>query len=357
MESSSPSKIGRIEFLDFAKGFAILTIVLYHYLSTSATRLMSEAIMLGGTGAHMFIILSGFGLTLYSSSYSPLQFYKRRFYKILLPYYFFVTLLFGINQFYTFFPNSDLYAYLGHIFAYKMFDNSIIGSYGSHLWFISVIIQFYLAFPFLIRLKTRFDDKYFVILTILVSILYSICIIFFGVAHLRAFNSFFLQYLWEFCIAMVLADHYRNNGYQFWDQKISTLFLMIVPGIGLMGLLAVYGGTVGRALNDIPAATGYTALVALTYALTKKTKLIVKLFTFIGSISYELYLTHVFVAMVISKTLFHQIFTNLPYVKILSLFFLAIISAVAFKKFSQMIIQISSQRWIPYIRFLCKQAK
>ena len=178
MENSSQSKTGRIEFLDFAKGFAILTIVFYHYLSTSATGLMSKAIMLGGTGAHMFIILSGFGLTLYSSSYSPLQFYKRRFYKILLPYYFFVTFLFGINQFYPFFPNNGLYAYFGHIFAYKMFDNSIIGSYGSHLWFISVIIQFYLAFPFLIRIKARLGDKYFVILTSLLSMLYWVVLFF-----------------------------------------------------------------------------------------------------------------------------------------------------------------------------------
>lgn len=340
MDNSSPSINRRIEFLDFAKGFAIFTIVFYHYLSTSATGLMSEMIMLGGTGAHMFIILSGFGLTLYSSSYSPLQFYKRRFYKILLPYYFFVTFLFGINQFYPLFPNTGMYAYLGHIFAYKMFDNAIIGSYGSHLWFISVIIQFYLAFPFLVRLKARIGDKYFVILTSSLSVIYWVGIVFLGLAHLRAFNSFFLQYLWEFSIAMVLADLYQKKNYQFWDQKISTLLLIIVPGIGLMGLIAVYGGTVGRALNDIFAVSGYTALVALAYAATKKTKLLVRFFTFIGCISYELYLTHVFVAMVISKILFRQIFTNLPYVKILCLFFFAIISAVAFKKFSQKLIKL-----------------
>jgi len=299
--------------------------------------------MLGGTGAHMFIILSGFGLTLSSYSSSPLLFYKRRFYKILLPYYLFVTVLFGINQFYPFFPSSGLYAYLGHIFAYKMFDNSIIGSYGFHLWFISLIIQFYLVFPYLLRIKTRLGDKYFVILTGLLSMLYWGGIIILDLAHLRAFNSFFLQYLWEFGIAMVLADQYRKTNYPFWDQKIVTLLFAAVIGIGLMGLIAIYGGTVGRMLNDIPAVVGYTALVALTYAMVKKTKPLVVIFTYIGSISYEIYLIHVFVAMVISKILFHHINFNPSYLQ--SVFFLsfAIISAIYFKKLSQKIIQYTTQ--------------
>ena len=156
---------------------------------------------------------------------------------------------------------------------------------------------------------------------------------------------------------MVLADHYRNNGYQFWDQKISTLFLIMVPGIGLMGLIAVYGGTVGRTLNDIPAATGYTALVALTYAVTKKTKHLVKLFTFIGFISYELYLTHVFVAMLFNKILFRHIFHNLPYIKILFFSFLAIITAVAFNKIISEDHSNFFSKMDPNIRFFRKEAK
>ena len=343
MENSSQSQIRRIEFLDFARGFSILTIVFYHYLSTSATGLMSKAVMLGGTGAHMFIILSGFGLTLSSYSFSPLLFYKRRFYKILLPYYLFVTFLFGINQLYPFFPSRGIYAYLGHIFAYKMFDNSILGSYGSHLWFISVIIQFYLAFPYLLRIKSRLGNKYFVILASLLSMLYWCGIILFDLTQLRAFNSFFLQYLWEFCMAMVLADHYMKTNYVFWDQKISTLLLATITGIGLMGLIATYGGTVGRILNDIPAVVGYTGLVALVYAMAKKTKPVVIIFTYMGSISYELYLSHVFVAMVISKILFDHVNINLSYLQSLFVLPFAIISVIYFKKLSQKIIQYSSQ--------------
>jgi len=343
MENSSQSQIRRIEFLDFARGFSILTIVFYHYLSTSATGLMSKAVMFGGTGAHMFIILSGFGLTLSSYSFSPLLFYKRRFYKILLPYYLFVTFLFGVNQLYPYFPNSGIYAYLGHIFAYKMFDNSIIGSYGSHLWFISVIIQFYLVFPYLLRIKSRLGNKYFVIFASLLSMLYWGGIILFDLTQLRAFNSFFLQYLWEFCIAMVLADHYRKTNYVFWDQKIITLLIVTVTGIGLMGLIATYGGTVGRILNDISAAVGYSGLVALTYAMTKKAKFVVVIFTYIGSISYELYLTHVFVAMVISKMLFGHMNIYLSYIQSLFVLPFAIMSAIYFKKFSRKVIQSLSQ--------------
>ena len=205
------------------------------------------------------------------------------------------------------------------------------------------MIQFYLAFPFLLYIKARLGDNYFVIFTGLLSILYWGAIIILDLAHLRASNSFFLQYLWEFGIAMVLDDHYRKTNYPFWDQKLSLLLLAAGIGIGLMVLIATYGGTVGRMLNDMPAAVGYTALVALTYALIKKVKLFVVIFTYIGSISYEIYLTHVFVAMVLSKMVFHHINIVLSYIQGMFFFLFAIISAIYFKKLSQKIIQYTSQ--------------
>ena len=81
----------RNEFIDFGKGFSILTIVIYHYLGTlSLPGIWSKAIMLGGTGVHLFIFLSAFGLMMTSNN-SLLDFYIRRFTKILLPYYIFIT--------------------------------------------------------------------------------------------------------------------------------------------------------------------------------------------------------------------------------------------------------------------------
>lgn len=78
----------RIEYIDFAKGFAILSIVIFHYCQPYLSGAWAKAIMIGGTGVHLFFVLSGFGLGLSSQMSSILGFYKKRFSKILIPYYF-----------------------------------------------------------------------------------------------------------------------------------------------------------------------------------------------------------------------------------------------------------------------------
>ena len=55
---------GRIEFLDFAKGCAMLSIVLFHYFRGYFPGLGDKAVMVGGAGVHLFLLLSGFGLAL-----------------------------------------------------------------------------------------------------------------------------------------------------------------------------------------------------------------------------------------------------------------------------------------------------
>lgn len=329
----------RIEFIDFAKGFAMLFIVLYHLLNRYATGMMASIIMLGGSGIHLFLILSGFGLSLSAHSMSPMQFYKRRFVRILVPYYLFITFLFVINQFIVFFPEGNFYAYMGHILWYKMFDESIFGSFGVPMWFLSVIIQFYLAFPLLLFIRKRLGNRLFLIITSLVSIFYWIVIGALGLSDRPIFTNFFLQYLWEFCIGMVLAENYKERGIEFWKQKRWILILTAGIGIGLLGLMATRGGWLGREFNDIPAALGYTALAAWSYSLAQHDRGMVKSLVFIGQISYELYLVHEFVAMVLIKFIFSRMEYNLSYATSLIILPAAILASFLFRKMTQPLIR------------------
>ena len=142
---ASEERLGRIEFLDFAKGFAILGVVLYHYLSSSTSGVLQRATQLGGAGVHLFLMLAGFGLALASAPVSWGAFYRRRFVRILVPYYLVVTVLFVVNLFRPYFPGDGLYAYAGHIFLFKMFDGRIFMSFGSVFWFISVLVALFFA--------------------------------------------------------------------------------------------------------------------------------------------------------------------------------------------------------------------
>ena len=305
ISSAGPRK--RIEFIDFAKGFAILGIILFHYFRLSETVLLAKAVMFGGAGVHLFILASGFGLPLSSLATSVWPFYKRRLTRILIPYYVFITFLFILNQFYVIYPDGTSYAYIGHIFWFKMFDESIIGSFGGHLWFISLIIQLYLVFPLLYQIKKRIGNLFFFIVILIISVSYWFIVIMLGKEDSGVYTSFFLQYLWEFSAGMILADLFIKKRFKFWDQNPFVLTLTSIIGIGLMGFLAVKGGRIGRELNDIPAAIGYTSFAVLSYLIaTKYIQPMIRAFLYIGKFSYELYLTHVFVAIVLSRYLFHS---------------------------------------------------
>jgi len=155
--------IKKIEIVEFLKGFSIFTIIIYHLLQTLKMQDISgKLIAFGGIGVHLFVLLSGFGLYL-SHINKPLpflDFLKKRFTKVYFPY---IIIVFGsaiIAIIIPIFKNS-LYAFFGHVFLYKMFDESIIGSYGYPLWFISMIIQFYLVFTLLTILKEKINNKLF----------------------------------------------------------------------------------------------------------------------------------------------------------------------------------------------------
>ena len=51
----------RYEYIQFAKGYAIFTIMLFHVLQRLVLpEILQKAIVFGGTGVHLFFLLSGF---------------------------------------------------------------------------------------------------------------------------------------------------------------------------------------------------------------------------------------------------------------------------------------------------------
>ncbi|NQX38578.1 Peptidoglycan/LPS O-acetylase OafA/YrhL, contains acyltransferase and SGNH-hydrolase domains [Pedobacter steynii] len=288
----------RFVLIDFLKGYSIFTIVIFHILQYfSLPQPFDKAIFFGGTGIHTFFLVSGFGLALSSGNkeISYLNFLKKRFDKIYLPYILIVCLSAGLCLFLPLFDQPSWYAFLGHVFFYKMFDNDITISYGHQLWFISTIIQFYLVFPFLLKLLNRIPGKWFICIGFLISIFWSIFVFLMEKSDLRIWNSFFLQFMWEFMLGMAMA---RWKDKSFLNRKFNHLYLMLFTGLGLLtyAFLAFKGGQVGRLFNDIPALIGYTGLAVMVYNF--RIKAVNDFFLFTGKISYALYLIHVLVITV-----------------------------------------------------------
>jgi len=85
-----------IELVDFLKGFSMFSIVAFHVLKVlPIPYFFIEIMKFGGTGVHVFIFVSGFGLY-YSFLRKPMtyvEFIKKRFVKVYIPYIIVVTII------------------------------------------------------------------------------------------------------------------------------------------------------------------------------------------------------------------------------------------------------------------------
>ncbi|MEL6603403.1 MAG: acyltransferase [Cyanobacteria bacterium J06614_10] len=323
----------RLNFIDFGKGFAILGIVVFHYSQSFVSGVWEQAIQLGGAGVHLFIIFSGFTLFLASRRLNIVGFYKRRFTKIIIPYYLFVCLVFLIKQVYPIYPEDGLYAFFGHIFWYKMFDESIITSLGYHLWFMSLIIQLYLVYPFLAQLMRRLRPAKFALLAVAVSFCFWTVTAYLGLSELRVFQNSCLSHLWEFALGMAVADAYKKNGNLFSWVNVRYMLVLSVIGIGLKGFMAMQGDPVWNAFNDVPTVIGFGALTVLAYGLCDRWKWVKRGVEFVGKISFELYLVHILVWKLI-KGLFLVVSSGEPtwIFKMTFVLPVAVVVAIGFKQ-------------------------
>jgi len=305
------------QLISFFKGYSIFTIVIYHFvLNLDIHGILSKAIMFGGTGVHLFIFISGYGLYC-SYIRKPLDFNSfiiKRLTKIYIPYIIVVLLSFILANILPIYPIS-LYALSGHVFLYKMFDSSIIESYGGQFWFISTIIQFYFSFHLILYIKKKVKVQYFIIFGIIISLSWGVLILFLEKSELRSWNSFYLQYVWEFILGIFVADKFKQfEGFNF--NRIYYLIAAVIF-ISIFGLLAIKGGQSGKILNDIPGFLGYTSLATYLYKLNFKS--VKQFFLYTSKISFSLYLWHVVVILTVKYLLitYFQVGLSIWYVFII----------------------------------------
>lgn len=279
----------------------------------------------GGAGVHVFFVCSGMGLyfSYLNKKIKFIEFIKKRWTKIYIPYIIVVFISFLCPWMYL--GNDRLSAFLSHIFLYKMFIPKYEESFGIQFWFISTIIQFYLLFIPMCKLKEKIDNnKLFLSMGLLISVFWWIICYVLNVSDIRVWNSFCLQYIWEFSFGMVLADELKKG--KIYKIYILQLFFVAVVGLGLQAGLAMYSDKF-KLFNDIPALFGYSALSLLLMNI----KLIKKVCVIISKFSYELFLIHILVF----KTVFQIIQFNsltMQIIEALIAFILSLICAFIYNR-------------------------
>ncbi len=274
--------------------------MLFHLVSCylASHPLIAKAASFGGAGVHVFILCSGFGL-MYSNIRKPLgftAFIKKRFGKIYIPYIVVVILAFSLpNVYYGF---DRVFALLSHIFIFKMFIPAYTATFGFQLWYISTIIQFYLVFTLLVKLYQKLGKKNFLLLSCTVSFCWAVLISLLGFTEIRTWNSFFLQYLWEFTIGMMLAAEYAENGeLKLENISIPKLIIIIIVSFGIYSVLSLAGGF-WKAFNDPFSLTAFGGICLLLY----KCNFLPRFVFFTSNISYEIYLLHVLIFRLLFET-------------------------------------------------------
>lgn len=182
-------------------------------------------------------------------------------------------------------------ALLSHVFLYKMFIPKWESSFGTQLWFISTIIQFYLVFLLLVTIKKKIGNKKFMILSLILSVFWWFFVAIIGKSEIRTWNSFFMQYLWEFSLGMVLADEYKHRPDRFTNKNnIRKLILFTYIGMIIFAYTGIKGGTL-KLFNDIFSVMAFGGVCLILYRL----KWIKSIFIRVNTFSYEWYLTHILV--------------------------------------------------------------
>ncbi len=295
------SLIQRFEIITFLRGYSIFTIVVFHLLQAlKLDEPWNALIQFGGTGVHLFFLLSGFGLfySYLNRQPKPATFYRHKFSRIYLPYIIVVLISALIALFWPVFEGS-WYALGGHIFLYKMFDERIIGSYGYQLWFMSTLFQFYLVFYILVALEKYLSKAWFLSFSVFISLTWAMLVWWLGKEDLRIWNSFFLHYIWEFVLGMVMAG-WLQEGKMKQNFKSGHFLLTGVIFCVSYAWMGMKGGASGQLFNDYFALLGYSSIAIFLYKVLPKS--FVKGMVWMGGFSFALYLWHMLILEIVKYT-------------------------------------------------------
>jgi peptidoglycan/LPS O-acetylase OafA/YrhL len=286
---------------DELKGVAVLMVVLSHigYFLVSDHQFLQPLSNYAGVGVDLFLILSGFGLSM-SALERPLsmrQFYLKKFWRLYVPVGVLLTLLLvldfavlhktyplslTIKNFFGLFPSADLY-----------------GDINSPLWFITLLLFFYLLFPLLF--SRRFPLVSAIIFggiswSVSMSNLQSILPITEGVA------SLYRLHLWAFPVGVAVAgvvyhvprmsahvtrvvqNFMKNSAY--WPIVKMILFVLCSSWF----VYIMTRSAVGQGWKKEEWVSIWCALATIAVFLTKPFES--RALSIIGAYSFEIYLIH-----------------------------------------------------------------
>lgn len=294
----------RVYFLDFLKILAIGFVFLHHILmdlyvvhpmhnlSVLGTLLIRPNMNMAMIACATFILISGATLTINERDESPIEFYKRRLFRILIPFYiaYFMCLCIKIINMRTLHVFSGIPAWR-FVFTLMGMDEYLsangIATYtlGVGEWFLGCIMICYLAFPFLRILCKKWKYVTFVVMTIYFII---INIVYYDIDFkIPSYMNVICQ-IYNFYLGMFLIDIDLISKIKKWVLFIS---------IPIIAIFYLYNGFI--LIPDNFKTTIVVLAIYISFSFLDKVisenKTFVSGLTFFNKISFEIFLVHHFI--------------------------------------------------------------
>ncbi len=268
------------------RGLLCLTVVLGHAsLYTNYSKLLSPLFALAACSNGVFFFLSSYGLhkkNLTTEDYSK-GFLIKRVTKILIPYLLITTLVFIFSKYLYQEPYTIKYLIDGFLLGEPIIPFS---------WFIITIFFFYIEYYFLMKLLKK-NSKLIIFETTLIHIFYCIMCI------RMKFEYWWFYYSYLLIIGIIWATYEKKLSYIL---KKHPKIVILSTSLLLLAMLIIQF-FVSYPIYKISLIFGVFLLMILTITILYNYDISNKITNFLGTISFEIYLFHGIIILLLDNSL------------------------------------------------------
>lgn len=255
----------QLDEVQYARAFAMFAVLFVHFSSTGLRGVTPESSTfyiysafntLGKIGVPVFFFLSGLVL-LYSYNKRPftketiLQFYKKRLKYIIVPYIVISTFYFVVRI-----VHYDAFTSVP-AFLTGLGEGLLWGKAYTHLYFLFVLLQFYLVFPFILYFFKKIKCRVSVVLIVSLALQFAWFYVNKNYVQVEARGSYFMSYLTFFLVGAAMGANYAQLD-QWWqtNRKKMAVFIVTLFAIAAVSLIVVdiwtRAGTLANYLPSTP---------------------------------------------------------------------------------------------------------